>query len=596
MKKRMAGLLACALLTAPAAAVETVPARGYTTSPWAQAGVQAAYEAGLVSPGFDLGEDYRAPVTRAQFARLAVELVAVERGADGWTLAEDYGLVLAEPGEEVPIEETRPEEPAEEEDVRTGDPGVQAGEPEEAPPFDPEGMDEEPAGEEPDEESEGWDEESSDWYGADTEAGLPPVLNGSFWDTNDAYVELAARLGIVYGRDGQVRPEDSISRAEAAAMLQRTAAVLGVTEADSPPQAFTDAYTIPRWAVESVKFVSGRTDGQGLALMGGANGKFSPQGTFTIEQSILTLPRLHATLGVAGVYAGWRDAPGYDAIRLALTFGGDCTLGRNRGSGYENSFDEMYDLHQNDLGYFFAGIPAFHNDDLTMVNFEGTLTSADTPADKTFVFKGPAAYAQVLAAGSVDVVTVANNHSKDYLQAGFDDTVRNLAPYVAVSGYDRMPVVEVKGVRIGFASNVGWSFDTAQKQFIENAVRTLRAQGADYIVFNYHWGIEKSYQSNDVQKAIGRYCIDQGADLVIGHHPHVVQEVEVYKGKPIAYSLGNLVFGGNRNPSDKNCLIFRQELTFDPGTRTVTEAKHEALPYRISSVTTRNDYHPVPAV
>ena len=75
-----------------------------------------------------------------------------------------------------------------------------------------------------------------------------------------------------------------------------------------------------------------------------------------------------------------------------------------------------------------------------------------------------------------------------------------------------------------------------------------------------------------------------------------MQEVEVYKGKPIAYSLGNLVFGGNRNPSDKNCLIFRQELTFDPGTRTVTEAKHEALPYRISSVTTRNDYHPVPAV
>lgn len=175
MKKRMAGLLACALLTAPAAAVETVPARGYTTSPWAQAGVQAAYEAGLVSAGFDLGEDYRAPVTRAQFARLAVELVAAERGADGWTLAEDYGLVLAEPGEEVPIEETRPEEPAEGEDVRTGDPGVQAGEPEEAPPFDPEGMDEEPAGEEPDEESEGWDEESSDWDGADTEAGLPPV-------------------------------------------------------------------------------------------------------------------------------------------------------------------------------------------------------------------------------------------------------------------------------------------------------------------------------------------------------------------------------------------------------------------------------------
>ena len=193
------------------------------------------------------------------------------------------------------------------------------------------------------------------------------------------------------------------------------------------------------------------------------------------------------------------------------------------------------------------------------------------------------------------MVTVANNHSRDYLQRGFDDTLRNLAPYVAVSGYEHMPIVTVKGVRIGFASNVGWSFDAAQKRFIENAVASLRAAGADLVVFNYHWGIERTYQSNATQQAIGRYCIDQGADLVIGHHPHVVQEVEIYKGKPIAYSLGNLVFGGNRNPGDKNCRIFRYEPVIDLRTRTLASSNQWALPYRVSSVNWRNDYHPVPA-
>lgn len=84
-----------------------------------------------------------------------------------------------------------------------------------------------------------------------------------------------------------------------------------------------------------------------------------------------------------------------------------------------------------------------------------------------------------------------------------------------------------------------------------------------------------------------------GANLVIGHHPHVVQEVESYKGKAIAYSLGNLVFGGNRNPQEKNCLIFRQNFTVDLNTKQITASDYQALPYRVSSVNYRNDYHPV---
>ncbi|MEG0876782.1 MAG: CapA family protein [Oscillospiraceae bacterium] len=424
-------------------------------------------------------------------------------------------------------------------------------------------------------------------------ATLPEIENGSFTDTKNAYVELAAQQKIVQGFGGLFRPNDSISRAEAAAMLCRCMGVLGVTEANTKPQIFSDAHAIPRWAVEAVKFASGRNDGQNRALMGGANGAFDPAGKFTIEQAILTLNRMHGSKSQSGTYPGWRDAPGYDFSEITLTFGGDCTLGRGRDFAYSGSFDEMYD--QMGAEYFFSGIKEFYNDDLTMVNFEGTLTKATNPATKTFVFKGRPEYANILKAGSIDIVSLANNHSLDYLQRGYSDTIRNLSPVVAVSAYEKMPILEVKGVKIGFASNLGWGFDGAQKEFIQNAVSSLRAAGADIVVFNFHWGIERAYHSNKTQRDIAHYCVDQGADLVIGHHPHVVQETETYKGKQIVYSLGNLVFGGNHNPADKNCLIFRQSFKIDLNTRLPISETHSALAYRVSSVKHRNDYHPVPA-
>lgn len=524
-------------------------------SAWARQGVQEAYQNGWVSPSFDLGGDYTQAITRGQFARLAVDFLAAERGETVEQLIDDYGILLMEPP--APQEETIPKE-----------------------------QDEQPAG-----EDAPTGQEESVPNGDPLDGGLPYVMGGSFHDTSSVYIELAARMGIVQGADGQFRPDAHISRAEAATMLQRCLGVLGITEANVQPQLFDDAYKIPRWAVEAVKFVSGRTDAAGKPVMSDANGVFTPDAAYSIEQAILTLGRMHQTLTVAGVYENWREIPDYDRVSLALTFGGDCTFGRGRDFPYRGSFDEMYD--KKGKNYFFSGIPAFFDDDLTMVDFEGTLTNAKRYAQKKYVFKGRPEYADILTAGSIDVVTVANNHSMDYLQKGFDDTLAHLSSRVAVSGYARMPIIEVKGVRIGFVSNVGWSFDAAQKRFIKNAVASLRKAGADIIIFNYHWGIEGRYKSDATQHAIGRYCIDQGADLVIGHHPHVVQEVEVYRGKPIAYSLGNLVFGGNHNPREKSCLIFRQNFAFDLGTRKVVDSSYEALPYRVSSVNYRNDYHPV---
>ena len=616
---------------------------GITMSYWAQEGVAAAYESGAVSDRFDLGTDYTIPITRAQMARLTVDLVIGEQqttladlagqlgiqleqiplvpaedSSDTENGAEENGTDPADPGEAVPADpvQTPPEsdDPAADSDAaeqaspETDDPTAGSEEAEAPLAENPAATDSTaedtlPAADDAVTDSEAEDispatdeaEPGSEAAGAANgdplDGGLPPVVSGSFSDTQSVYIETAAQLGIVNGANGLFRPDDLVSRAEAAAMMQRCMGVLGRTEANLQPQQFTDNYAIPRWAVESVKYVSGRTDLSGQAVMGGSGGRFSPQDSYTIEQAILSIGRMQSSLQITDVAEGWRSAPGYDSVTLTLTFGGDCTLGRGHDFAYSGSFDEMYD--NKGASYFFSGIPEFFDDDLTMVNFEGTLTNATAHANKTFVFKGRPEYARVLDAGSIDVVSLANNHSMDYLQRGYDDTVRYLSPYVHVSAYDRMPIVTVKGVRIGFASNVGWSFDSAQKQFIDNAIRSLRERGAELIVFNYHWGIERSYHSDPTQQAIGHYCIDQGADLVIGHHPHVVQEVETYKGKQIAYSLGNLVFGGNNNPSDKNCLIYRHTFTLDLDSRQVTASSHQAIPYSVSSVSWRNDYHPV---
>ena len=89
----------------------------------------------------------------------------------------------------------------------------------------------------------------------------------------------------------------------------------------------------------------------------------------------------------------------------------------------------------------------------------------------------------------------------------------------------------------------------------------MKKAGAQIIIVNFHWGIEKQYTPDENQKALAHLAIDEGADLVIGHHPHVLEGIEKYNGKYICYSLGNFCFGANRNPKDKDTMIFQQTFT-----------------------------------
>jgi len=107
---------------------------------------------------------------------------------------------------------------------------------------------------------------------------------------------------------------------------------------------------------------------------------------------------------------------------------------------------------------------------------------------------------------------------------------------------------------------------------------------------NFHWGIEKAYTPNETQKTVAHFAVDSGADMVIGHHPHVVQSIETYKNRIICYSLGNFCFGGNKNPSDKDAFI--AQAVFKTEDSVLKSVGFRVIPASISSVSTYNDYCP----
>lgn len=290
-------------------------------------------------------------------------------------------------------------------------------------------------------------------------------------------------------------------------------------------------------------------------------------------------------------------APEPQEIQITISAAGDASLGNYYGQNYSISFRETYDKLQ-DYSYFFKNVyDIFSSDDMTIVNLEGTLTRAqERRDDQEFCISGDPEFVNILTAGSVETVSMGNNHRLDYFQQGTDDTVKVLEETGIPYAYDQYTGIyeTPQGIRIGFVSVDETEEDPNGEKYLKEGIASLRETGCDLVFACCHWGIELDYDPNDFQKDLGRKCIDWGADLVIGHHPHVLQGIEEYQGKYILYSLGNFCFGANRNPKDKDCLIVQQTFTFIDGIKQ-EETQLKVIPCLISSVTDRNDYQPTPA-
>ena len=282
-------------------------------------------------------------------------------------------------------------------------------------------------------------------------------------------------------------------------------------------------------------------------------------------------------------------------VTFTLSAAGDVTLGNMHMQGYDGTFNEMYDI-QDDPAYFFENVrDIFEEDDMTLVNFEGVLTTSNEKVEKAYNMKGDPEYVKILKEGSVEAVSLGNNHRLDYGKQGEADTLAALEGEGIPYAYDNVVgYYETEDLTIGFVS-VNEHYDgEAVEVFLEDGIKRLKDEQVNLIIACCHWGEELSNTPNDYQKELGRKCINWGADVVIGHHPHVLQGIEEYRGKYIVYSLGNFCFGGNRNPKDKDAMIFQQTFTFADGVKQ-EDQQIQVIPCSISSVKERNDYRPTPA-
>lgn len=266
---------------------------------------------------------------------------------------------------------------------------------------------------------------------------------------------------------------------------------------------------------------------------------------------------------------------------------GDCTL---TSSQYNNHFETTLN---GDMSWPFSGtIQYFKDDYLTIANLECSFSDTPLYGTGTFQFCGAAENAQILTDGSVEFVTLGNNHTMDFGQTGLENTEKALdAAGVAYAPPDGSYVYQNgDGITIGLYA-ARWCAGEAE---VRAGVSALAArEDVDIVICLMHWGIEGSYRVISGQEQLGRAAIDAGADIVYGSHPHVLQRIDEYNGGYVIYSLGNWSFGGNTAPRDRDTAIVQFTIKRDVD-GTVSVEGYEAIPCCLSSTEGVNDYRPVP--
>ena len=286
-----------------------------------------------------------------------------------------------------------------------------------------------------------------------------------------------------------------------------------------------------------------------------------------------------------------------EEVTITLSFAGDCTLGSEEYKRKdEGSFDSY--IKQHGYTYPFEKVQdIFSQDDMTIVNLEGVLSDSakGENKNKSYRFRGPSAFSEILTSSSIELVNLSNNHSGDYGKQGIESTKKvlqdagifychNLEAYIA----------EINGIRIAF---VGMSINehNSMGDEINALINSLKEkENCQFVVLSFHFGWEYSFVHNKKQWLTSHEAITSGADLIVGTHPHVVQGMEVYKNRLILYSLGNFSFGGNMklNPRSLQAYIAQVKLTFREGK--FHSQQLNILPVHTSSAPPQNNFQPYP--
>ena len=291
------------------------------------------------------------------------------------------------------------------------------------------------------------------------------------------------------------------------------------------------------------------------------------------------------------------------AVLMTITCTGDFTIG---GDNYHKKdiFSKELAEHGGDINFIMENVRhILMSDQLTIVNFEGTLTDTtyvpNSKKENDFLFNISPSYVSVLRDNGIEAVSLENNHIMDHGEEGYEDTKNALrSAGIIYSNSEEIGIFDYQGIQIAMLSYL--CIDRYGKPFggyptFEEKVAADIAEAKQYyplVIVSFHWGIETKYVPTQNQIRLGRLAVDSGADLVIGHHPHRIQPIEFYKGVFICYSLGNFCFAGHNKPSDMTSIMF--QIRFRIKDHKISYKDFRIIPIRISSRKDRNDFIPTP--
>ena len=266
-----------------------------------------------------------------------------------------------------------------------------------------------------------------------------------------------------------------------------------------------------------------------------------------------------------------------------LFFVGDMMLTRGVGTSVKNNFE-------NDFNKLFDNISELKNADILFGNLEGPVSDVGNNVGSKYSFRMDPAILPAIKDAGFDIVSFANNHVGDWNINAFKDTLfrlKNENILKTGAGINKIDaetptIIEKNGIKFGFLgfSDVGPEWMEAKENtpgillandpLIREIIKNAKVQ-SDVLIVSIHWGEEYKTIHNSRQESLAHMAIDNGADMVIGHHPHVMQDIATYKDKPIVYSLGNFIFDQYFSQNTMRGMLF--EVKFENGILKKTESK-----------------------
>lgn len=279
---------------------------------------------------------------------------------------------------------------------------------------------------------------------------------------------------------------------------------------------------------------------------------------------------------------------------IKLSFAGDTMLASLKDKTSSDNFNDY--ANKKEPSYFLEKVSSiFENDDFTVLNLENVLTDRklseiSKSTEPAFWFKSKTSNVNILTSSSVEGVSVANNHTKDYGKLGKQDTIDTLInANVQYGDYDHIMYFQKNNYVVAVICNGLWteSHTTRIIKLIKEA-----EEKSDYQIIFFHGGKEKLHKPEKWKIKAARKLVDNGADLVIGAHPHVLQPREIYNDKEIIYSLGNFCYGGHKKPENRT-IIYQMNLTVDNNTNLLLKEESNIIPCYVYT-TDKNNYQPAP--